>query len=105
MNVTIREDKETGELVLFFANYFTSEMKAENKLPKVWWLECYTRREQHGQPSRDYMRKRCRPCPGNREWEARQLADHWRLLPGGNGEPVRIVSQLRSPKGYTYTGE
>lgn len=103
MNVTIREDKQTGQLVLFFANHWQQGGNQGRGL--VWWLECYTRREQHSEASRAYMQTKCRPCPANREWEAKQLAEHWNALPGGNGEPVSIVSQVRGPKGFTYSGE
>lgn len=87
-NVVIREDKTTGELVLFFANWHGRE----------WWLECYTRKEGHSEPSRAYMQTKCRPCTGARMAEAAALAGSWNALPGGDGLLVRIVSQVRGPR-------
>lgn len=102
MNVTIREDKQTGELVLFFANHW--QQGTNQGRGRVWWLECYSRREQHSEASRGYMQRKCRPCPLHRTGEALRLLLHWNSLPGAS-TPAKLAFQLRGPKGFTYSGE
>lgn len=66
--VTIRRDRQTGRLVLFFVNRALSMGQ--------WWIECFDPAEGHSECSIDYMR-RCAPIKPQRLTDAPQDAPAW----------------------------
>lgn len=82
MKATIRRNRETQRLELFFYN----------SNPRRVWLECFDRNEGHSEVSIEYMRK-CEPVDVA-SLEARELRDDWERI-GPDRWPVDIVQRLQ----------
>jgi hypothetical protein len=82
IRVTIRREKDTGQLALFFRN---SNGRGN-------WIECFTRREGHNEVSREYMQRRCTPVDPT-DPEAVRLARFWESI-GPDRHLVTIARRL-----------
>ena len=83
VRVTIRREKETGQLALFFRNSNRRGMH---------WIECFTRADGHSEVSREYMQRRCTPVDPS-DPEAVRLAQFWDSI-GPDRHQVTIARRL-----------
>lgn len=67
--VTIRREKQTGHLALFF----------RNTNGRASWIECFTMAEGHNEVSRAYMQTRCSPVDPV-DPDAVRLAAYWESI-------------------------
>lgn len=84
--VSIHQDKETKELVLFFTN---SNLR-------MHWIECFTEKEGHSEASIEYMRKACAAIDYNSK-DCKEFFERW-INNSANGNQFRLVKRL--PKGF-----
>lgn len=80
--ITVRREKSTGHLALFFRN--------EN--PRSSWLECFTMAEGHKEVPRDYMLRQCSPVDPSDPGAVR-LAAFWESI-GPDRTVYKLVRRL-----------